>query len=273
MEPRFQKRVQRYGWDRAAGEYESAWRAQLEPAQSMMLEMAAPKPGERVLDVACGTGLVTFRALQAVGESGTIVGTDISGAMVATAARLADERGYRNVSFQRLDAEDLDVTSPPFDVALCGLGLMYVPHPGKALEEMLRLLRAGGRAAVAVWGARARCGWAEIFPITDARVASAVCPLFFQLGTGNAMADAFSQSGFRDVRLKRLNVDLVYETAREALCAAFRGGPVALAYNRFDESTRNAVHNEYLASIEPYRAGEGYRVPGEFVVVSGVKPM
>jgi hypothetical protein len=63
---------------------------------------------------------------------------------------------------------------------------------------------------------------------------------------------------------------LHYDSAAEACGAAFEGGPVALAYSRFDPATRDAVHREYLASIEPWRAGERYDVPGEFVVVRGI---
>ncbi len=270
MDAKLQRRVQRYGWDKAVEDYEAGWRTQLEPAQTLMLELAALQPGERVLDTACGTGLVSFRAVEAVGESGAVVGTDISGEMVETARRHATERGIDNAHFERVDAEDLQLDGDPFDAALCGLGLMYVPDPVKALAEMRRWLKPGGRAAAAVWGARANCGWAEIFPITDARVASEVCPMFFQLGTGDMLAHSFEQAGFSDIRAERLDVTLVYDSADAALGAAFRGGPVALAYNRFDDATKTAVHSEYLDSIAAYRNGEGYRIPGEFVVAAGV---
>ena len=273
MDARLQRRVQRYGWDKAARDYEAGWRAQLEPAQALMLEMAALRPGERVLDVACGTGLVSFRILDAVGESGAVVGTDISAEMVQTARRLAAERGHRNAVFERFDAEAMSLEDESFDAAVCALGLMYVPDPVNALNEMRRLLRPGGRAAAAVWGARAKCGWAEIFPIVDARVASEVCPLFFQLGTKDSLARAFSQAGFGDVRLERIEVELAYASDDDALGAAFRGGPVALAYSRFDEATREAVHAEYLQSIDDFRRDSGYRIPGEFVVARGVNPL
>jgi ubiquinone/menaquinone biosynthesis C-methylase UbiE len=272
MDPRLQRRVQRYGWDRAVVAYEAGWRDQLEPAHSLMLGMAALRPGERVLDVACGTGLVSFRAAATVGHQGAVIGTDISGEMVETARRGAAQRDLANARFERADAEALPMKVASFDVAVCALGLMYVPDPVRALCEMRRLLRPGGRAAAAVWGARRKCGWAEIFPITDARVASEVCPMFFHLGTGDMLARAFEAAGFTEVRSERLSITLSYASAEDALAAVFCGGPVALAYSRFDEATRRAVHAEYLESIAAYRTGDGYAVPGEFVVAAARAP-
>ncbi len=85
MEPKLQRQVQRYGWDRAAQFYERYWRAQLRPATELLLARARLQPGERVLDVACGTGAVTFAAARAVGSDGHVLGTDISAKMIATA--------------------------------------------------------------------------------------------------------------------------------------------------------------------------------------------
>jgi ubiquinone/menaquinone biosynthesis C-methylase UbiE len=273
MEPQLQRRVQRYGWDRAVATYEQGWRDQLEPAHDLMLEMVAVRPGECVLDVACGTGLVSLRMAAAVGQTGAVVGTDISGQMVDEARRIAAERALANASFERADAEALPFADATFDAAVCGLGLMYVPDPIKALAEMRRLLRPGGRAAAAVWGARRNCGWAEIFPITDARVASEVCPMFFHLGTQDMLARTFEAAGFTDVRSERLPTELHYGSPDNALGAAFRGGPVALAYSRFDDATKRAVHAEYLDSIAAFRTGGGYRVPGEFVVAAARVPV
>ncbi len=149
---------------------------------------------------------------------------------------------------------------------------MYVPSPPAAMSEMRRVLRPGGTAVVSTWGERRRCGWAELFPIVDARVSSDVCPLFFALGTGNCLADLLERAGFTDIDLLRLSVDLVYDDEAAALGAAFLGGPVALAYSRFDDATKASAHDDYLASIAPYREGSGYRVPGEFVIAAGRRP-
>jgi hypothetical protein len=121
----------------------------------------------------------------------------------------------------------------------------------------------------AVWGARARCGWADIFPIVESRVQSDVCPMFFQLGTGPSLQRAFEAAGFQQLHSDRLTTTLHYDTADQAADAAFAGGPVAMAYSRFDEPTRIDARTEYIASIEPYRGATGYDIPGEFVVTRG----
>lgn len=271
MDPQLQRRVQRYGWDKAATAYDAYWAEQLAPARDRVLALAGLWTGARVLDVACGTGLVTFRAAEAVGAGGQVVATDISGAMVERVREEAAVRGVGQVVTCRGDAEVLEVGEDTFDVALCGLGLMYIVEPVRALQQMHRAIRPGGRIVVAVWGARANCGWAEIFPIVERRVASDVCPLFFQLGTGDGLRAALEAAGFLDVAVERLRTALRYENGETACGAAFSGGPVALAYSRFDAAQREAAHAEYLDSIRAFRCGSGYRIPGEFVIAHARK--
>ena len=192
--------------------------------------------------------------------------------MLEMAREEASKRGVSQVRFERRDVEALGTDEAKFDAALCALGLMYVPEPLNALAEMVRTLKPGGRAVAAVWGERKRCGWADIFPVVDARVSSEVCPMFFQLGTSNVLELKFEKAGLAEVVLERLDTVLHYESGEDACGAAFAGGPVALAYSRFDKKTRIEVHAEYLATIESFRDGDRYAVPGEFVVVRGTKP-
>jgi ubiquinone/menaquinone biosynthesis C-methylase UbiE len=233
--------------------------------------MAELQPGERVLDMACGTGIVTCRAAALVGPAGAVIGTDLAEQMVEHARQSASTHGLHQVTFTRMDAEDLQFPDAVFDAVLCALGLMYVPDPLRALRMMYRVLRTGGRAVAAVWGQRQHCGWAAIFPIVEARVRSDVCPLFFHLGTANVLAQTLRTAGFTDIVSERLQTILSYASAEEACGAAFAGGPVALAYTHFDTPTRQDAHAAYLAAIEPYRQGHGYAIPGEFVITSGRK--
>lgn len=271
MESQLQKRVQRYGWDKAALFYETFWQRQLRPAQDLLLEMAAIQPGEKVLDIACGTGLVSFRAVQQTGASGIVLGTDISDRMIEMATELSREKNINNISFQRMDAEQLDCDDQSFDVVICALGLMYVPDPSKAISEMHRVLKKGGRMVAAVWGERSHCGWAEIFEIVDKRVSSEVCPMFFQLGTGNLLEMHFQKSGFSQISSRRINTTLNYDSDDAACGAAFEGGPVALAYFKFPENVKQEAREEYIHSIASYLLDKTYHVPGEFVVTSGVR--
>lgn len=129
----------------------------------------------------------------------------------------------------------------------------------------------GGRAVCAVWGQRSKCGWAEIFPIVDAHVQSEVCPMFFRLGAGDGLSKAFASAGFKQIHVKRFGAPLQYATAEAACEAASVGGPVALAYSHFSADVKALAHEAYLASLESCRVGDGYLVPGEFVVAAGQK--
>jgi ubiquinone/menaquinone biosynthesis C-methylase UbiE len=268
MDSRQQRRVQRYGWDLAAEDYEPLWEPQLASAQDRLLASAALSAGERVLDVACGTGLVSLRTAQAVGARGHVVGIDISGGMIDAARRHAEDRGLGNATFERMDAESLTLPDASFDVVLCALGLMYMPEPANAVREMRRVLKPGGRVVIAVWGERQRCGWASLFPIVDAEVESDVCPLFFQLGNDGALTRLCLDTGFEEIEVHRMFSSLVYSNAEHACDAAFIGGPVALAWSRFEDDVRARVRSRYVESISKWQYGPGYRVPGEFVIVS-----
>jgi ubiquinone/menaquinone biosynthesis C-methylase UbiE len=272
MHARLQRRVQRYGWDLAATDYEALWRAQLADAHDALLRRAALRPGEHVLDVACGSGLVAFRAADAVTSAGHVVGVDLSGRMIDVARAHADQRGVRHASFARMDAEQLAIPDARFDVSFCALGLMYMPDPGRALREMKRVLKPGGRLALAVWGMRERCGWSPLFPIVDAEVESDVCPLFFRLGESDALAELCRTEGLSDVAQQRITATLDYRDGDEACAAAFIGGPAALAWSRFDADVRARACQRYLDGIAMWRLDDGsHSVPGEFVIVSARK--
>jgi ubiquinone/menaquinone biosynthesis C-methylase UbiE len=272
VEARLQTRIQRYGWDLAADDYEPLWSAQLAGVHGALLAAAAPAPGERVLDLACGTGQLAFPAARAVGARGSVLGVDLSQRMVDAARRRSQHRRPPNTRFLRMDAQRLALPDARFDVALCSLGLMYLPDPGQALREMRRVLRPGGRLALSVWGERARCGWAALFEIVDAEVASEVCPLFFGLGREDALARLCIDTGLQQVRQQRLSVALTYADGDEACRAAFVGGPVALAWSRFSQAARDRVRARYLDGLAAWRDGAGYRVPAEFVIATAVLP-
>lgn len=271
MDALLQRRVQRYGWDKAADWYEQYWQNQLQPAQTKLLEHTQLQPGEEVLDIACGTGFLSFRMANAIAPGGHITCTDISDRMIISAGKTANAKNISNINFQRMEAEELDYDDERFDVVICSLGLMYVTDGQQSVNEMYRVTRPGGRSSALVWGNRNACGWADIFPIVESRVSSEVCPLFFGLGTADRLQKVYEQAGFKNVLSEKMNTMLLYDSDDAACGAAFIGGPVAMAWSRFTDKVKEEARADYLASIEKYKNENGYAIPGEFVIVTGNK--
>lgn len=120
------------------------------PWVPLLLRAADPRPGERVLDVACGTGVVARRVAPLVGPGGRVVGLDLSPAMLAAARAAADREGAA-VAWHEGRAEALPFPDGSFDLVLCQQGLQFVPDRPRAAAEMYRVLAGGGRVAVSAW--------------------------------------------------------------------------------------------------------------------------
>ena len=128
------------------------------PWAPILLHAGHVAPGDRVIDVACGTGVVARTALELVGDSGSVTGVDLSESMLRVARRRAPD-----VAWHAADVRDLLFADGDFDVALSQAGLMFVPEPERAMAELHRVLRLGGRLAVQVWAAsRANAAFADV---------------------------------------------------------------------------------------------------------------
>jgi SAM-dependent methyltransferase len=120
------------------------------PFAAILLKHADPQPGERVVDVACGTGVVARQTAPRVGTAGTVVGVDINPAMLAVARSLPAPEGAP-IDWREGSALALPLPDDAFDLALCQAGLQFFPDRLQALREMHRVLCSGGRVAISVW--------------------------------------------------------------------------------------------------------------------------
>jgi hypothetical protein len=139
-------------------------------------------------------------------------------------------------------------------------------------SKIHRVLGPGGRFVARVWGARAKCGFREVFPILGEPLQMDVCPLFFSLGVPGAFAASLQAAGFEGAREERSELALHWTDEADAAAAMFEGGPVAYPYSLFSPEIQANVKGAYVASLAGYRNGEGFDVPAEFVYASAEKP-
>jgi ubiquinone/menaquinone biosynthesis C-methylase UbiE len=146
------------GWER--------WRARIEefaaPVREWMIRELAPRPGDTVLELAAGAGDTGFDAAPIVGDRGRLISTDFSPAMVEVARRRGAELGLGNVDYRVTDAERIELDRGSVDGVICRCGYMLMADPAGALAQTRRVLRPGGRLALAVWGAPERNPWASV---------------------------------------------------------------------------------------------------------------
>ncbi len=159
-----------------------------------MLELTDPHAGERVLELACGAGGVGLAAAERVGPEGEVVLSDVVAEMTSIAAARAESRGLTNVRTCVLDLEQIEQPDGSYDVVLCREGLMFAPDPARAAREIRRVLRPGGRVALAVWGPRERNPWlGVVLDAVSAQIGAPVPPPGvpgpFSLGDADRVAE------------------------------------------------------------------------------------
>src|SRR3954471_3964520 len=197
------------GWARHA-DYADARGAR---CAERMLELGQVRAGDRVLELACGPGGLGFAAAERVGPGGEVVLTDVAEEMTAIAAARGAQLGLGNVAFRRLDLERIEEPDASYDAVLCREGLMFALEPERAVAEIRRVLRPGGRAAVAVWAARERNPWLGLMmdavsAHTGAPVPPPGIPGPFALGDSGALRRLLDGAGLADVRVGELSVPL-----------------------------------------------------------------
>jgi SAM-dependent methyltransferase len=184
------------------------------PVSHWMLDAIEPQPGQRVLELAAGLGETAMLAAELVAPMGGVVISDQAEAMLAGARARAIELGLSNVEFQVLNAEWIDLPVASVDAVLCRWGYMLMADPAAALGETRRVLRSGGRVALAVWDAIEHNPWA-LLPAQeliaqglalppDPEVEPAPGP--FTLGDELRVRELLEQAGFEEIRVEAVDL-------------------------------------------------------------------
>ena len=240
-----------------------------------LLERTAPRPGERVLELACGAGGVGIAAARLVGPEGEVVLSDVAAEMTAIAAARAAAAGLGNVRTLTLDLDDLAQPDQAYDVVLCREGLMFALDPGRALAEIRRVLRPGGRVALAVWGPRAANPWLGlVFDAVGAQLGAPVPPPGipgpFALDDPERLAGLLAGAGLAEVVVTEVPTPL-HDPSFEAWWTrtSALAGPLAKRLAMLPEDARRQLRARLAEAARPYQTPGGLDFPGVSLLAAG----
>lgn len=273
--PEFYKEYTRTTWNESAPHYDPI-EAQLDQYNAALLRHAAPRPGERVLDIATGAGQPALSLAPLVGARGHVLGIDLSEAMVERARRRAKAAGAHNVAFEVMDAERLSFPDESVDLVTSRFGLQIVTDPDAMLAEALRVLRPGGRIALTVWASGERCPIMHsiIGPMLEEAEPdeTGYLPTPYEMGGAGELIALLQKHGFRGASEERVTRDWQFPSLETALESMLKGSPLGHSLSEEDASVQERVLAKTRANLQGFvRADGSVRGPAEAVIVNAVK--
>lgn len=227
-----------------------------QPLAHELLRIAELRPGECILDVGCGTGIVTRLAAQEVGASGTVVGVDIDAGMLAVAQSVTPP--VLEIDWRQARAEALPFEDASFDVALCQMSLQFVEDRRKALAEMHRVLQPGGRILLDLPGPATPQfeALAESMARHITVQGKGFVERVFSLYAPAAVEALLANAGFRSVEVRAATRSLSLPAPREFLWQYVSSTPLAGPMSGADSRARDAFEADVLEAWEPFAQGD-----------------
>ena len=252
------------GWERRRAFIEEV----TTPVREWMLRELAPQAGQTLLELAAGAGDTGFEAAALLGEGGQLISTDFSPAMVEVARRRGAELGVRNVKHQLIDAERIELDTDSVDGVLCRYGYMLMPDPAAALAETRRVLRPGGRLALAVWGAPDRNPFFVTIAMSLVQGGHMPAPDPegpgpFSMASEDRTRGLLEGAGFGDVRIEEVPVRFRFADIDEYMAIVTdTAGPMGVALQGLSEDERDALKAQVVEAFAHFAGDGGYEVPG-----------
>ena len=254
--------------------YELCWvRAQMGRCAEELVAAAGVTPGDRVLDIACGTGVVARTAATRSGTAANVTGTDIHAGMLEAAARFAAEAGLAEISWLECDAAAMPLPDDAFDVALCQQGLQFMPDKPGAMAEMARVLKPGGRLALSVWKTRSPLG-AGFTTVLDRHFGpgtTAPWEMVYSLGDRDRLHELAEGAGLRDAHVT-LDVKFArYPDPEAFITGALAGSPLAETMADLPTAEHAKLVGEIVAELADCRDDDGLAVPSQCLTLTARK--
>ena len=265
-------------WEEAASGWvrqQAQLRAFAAPVSHWLIDAVAPQPGERLLELAAGLGETAMLAAELVAPHGGVIVSDQAEAMLEGARTRAIALGLANVEFQVLNAEWIDLPVASIDVVLCRWGYMLMADPSAALRDTRRVLRPGGRVALAVWDQLEHNPW-MMLPVQELRERGLTEPVSpgtpgpFTLSSAERVLELLEQAGFAEIRIEALDLHRRH-TGFEELWDSTLDLSRALHDAVLDrpEPEIAEIHAALAERFAPYTADDGsLDIPGRTLVAS-----
>jgi|SRR5579885_1550663 SAM-dependent methyltransferase len=234
------------------------------PLARLFLKRVPLAPGQRVLDVACGTGIVARQVAPVLGSTGSIVGIELNAAMLDVARQHAPGDGAP-VEWRQGDAGSLPCRDAEFDIVLCQQGLQFFPDRPAALREMHRVLKPEGVVGICVWRSieHSPCHLA-IAEALRRHVGTDIAQRFrapFSFGDESFLNRLLADAGYRDVAIETETVARRLLPPEESVPGLLASTPVGPAVAALDEVAREAIIDEVARALSHYRDEYGLTVP------------
>jgi len=240
-----------------------------------LLESATAQEGDRVLDVACGTGIVARRAAPRVGEDGSVVGFDINDGMLAVAKEAAADI-HPSIEWRQGDATDLPFADERFDAVCCQQALQFFDDPVAAVGEMRRVLTPGGRVALSVWRPLdhqpAYVVLAEALERHLGDEAGAMMRSPFPTWDGKDVRTLTRDAGFDDVSVTVEIGSVRYPSVEEFVRREAASSPLAERILAVERTVRDELVRSVEDSLHAYIDDEGIVSPMESYVIVAERP-
>lgn len=271
-------------WDGGGGEH---WAAEAEAYDRLnrafaerIVERLAPQPGERVLDVGCGNGALSLMLAPVVGAGGSVVGLDISGPMLATAASRASAAGLSNVTFEKGDAQVHRLADASFDAAVSRFGVMFFEDPVAAFANIRGMLRPGGRLVFACWQTLLVNQWLMVPAV--AALAHVPMPALggdpnapgpFSLADPDRVRSVLGDAGWADIDLEEVRAQMNFGPTADDAVAFLQGTDMASNLMKdVDDETIARAWAAIREAVAPYETPDGVLLEGVTWLVTARAP-
>jgi len=237
------------------------------PWAPILVELAHPRTGERVVDIACGTGIVARIAAARVGPTGAVAGVDLNPGMLSVARSVAATNSQPGAPIQWLEASADKLPFPDglFDVVYCQLGLQFFADRAAALREMRRVLGAKGRLALMVWcGIGESPGFAALAEILERNIGPAAAAIMrapFGLSDAGELTNLAHSAAFQDVTVQQRVGKVQFPSVERFVLSYVKGSPLAGPVSQANDAAREKLVSDAKNALGKYTSNNELAFP------------